>query len=229
MRLAIMQPYWFPYLGYYQLIHAVDDFVIYDDVNYIKGGWINRNYVLSQGGKLLMTLGLHGASPNKLINEITVGARREKLLKTIRQCYCKAPEYRNVFPLIEEIMMQQEDNLAKFLGYGLRRICDHLGLSSNWRISSDIKKDNTLRGQDKILAICETLGASHYINPMGGRELYSRDAFASRNIKLSFIHSRPGAYRQLGNPFIPNLSIIDVMMFNDRRQCRTLLEGYECV
>jgi hypothetical protein len=229
MKLAIMQPYLFPYLGYFQLIRAVDAFVVYDDVNYMKGGWINRNYVLAQGNRLLVTLALQGASPNQLINEVVVGGRQEKLLETIRHCYGKAPQFKQVFPLVEGIILQQEKNLARFLDQGLRRVCNYLGLCPAWHLSSNLNKDKALRGQEKVLAICEELGASHYINAPGGRELYDREAFARRGLTLSFIQPRSVEYRQFGNTFLPDLSILDLMMFNDRAQCRKLLAEYDLV
>lgn len=229
MKLAVMQPYLFPYLGYFQLIRAVDAFVVYDDVNYIKGGWINRNFILAQGSKLLFTLPLQGASPNQLINQVVVGGRQEKLLATIRHCYAKAPQFPAVFPLVEEIILQQEKNLARYLDYGLRRVCEHLGLHPRWHVSSNLSKDNELRGQEKVLAICEELGAKQYINVPGGKELYARDDFAHRGMLLSFIQPKAVTYRQFGKDFVPNLSIIDVMMFNDQAQCARLIEEYELV
>lgn len=229
MKLAIMQPYLFPYLGYFQLIRAVDAFVVYDDVNYIKGGWINRNFILAEGDRQLVTLPLQGASPNQLINQVTVGNRQNKLTETIRHRYGKAPQFSAVYALVESILKQHEKNLARFLDYQLRQICDYLGLHPKWYVSSSLKKDNELRGQDKVLAICEELGATHYINVPGGKSLYDREAFASRGIQLSFVQPKAVAYRQFGNEFTPNLSIIDVMMFNDKAQCAKLLEEYELV
>ena len=228
MKLALMQPYLFPYLGYFQLIRAVDAFVVYDDVNYIKGGWINRNYILANGDRQLITLPLQGASPNKLINQVEVGGQH-KILQSIRHAYGKAPQYSTVFPLIEDILMQSEKNLARFLDYQLWRICDYLGLHPKWHISSGLQKDNELRGQDKVLAICEKLGATHYINVPGGRSLYDQQSFAARGMQLSFIQPKAVSYRQFGKEFVPNLSIIDVMMFNDREQCAGLLEEYDLV
>lgn len=224
-----MQPYLFPYLGYFQLIRAVDTFLIYDDVNYIKGGWINRNYILAQGNKFLVTLPLEGASSNQLINQVVVRDFQGKILKTIRQCYSKAPQFTMVFPLVEEILLQQEKNLARFLDYGLRQICNYLDLHPRWQSSSTLDKDNELRGQEKVLAICEELGTTHYVNAPGGRNLYDCENFAKKGIQLSFIQPMPVYYRQFGNTFVPNLSIIDVMMFNNQEQCRKLVEGYELV
>ena len=229
MKLAIMQPYLFPYLGYFQLIRAADSFVVYDDVNYIKGGWINRNFILAQGHKQLITLPLQGASPNLLINEVMVGNRRDKLIETIRHSYGRAPQFAAVFPLVEDILKQQERNLARFLDYQLRQLCGYLDVHPKWHISSALKKNNELRGQEKVLAICEELGATHYINVPGGKSLYDREAFASRGMQLSFIQPKVASYRQFGNEFVPNLSIIDVMMFNEKEQCAKLLQEYEIV
>lgn len=229
MKLAIMQPYLFPYLGYFQLIHAVDAFVVYDDVNYIKGGWINRNYILAKDDKQLITLPLKGASPNLLINQVLVGGRQKKLLDTLRQNYAKAPHFAAVFPFVQDILMQTEKNLAVFLDCQLRQICDYLGLRPAWHVSSALRKDNELRGQDKVLAICEMLDATRYINLPGGKAIYDGEAFASRGKRLSFIQPKPVSYRQFGKAFVPNLSIIDVMMFNEREQCAALLKEYELV
>ena len=221
-RLAIMQPYFFPYLGYFQLIQAVDQFVIYDDVNYIKRGWINRNVVLSHTGKQLITLSIQGASQNKLINEVKIGNNQHKLVKTIRQNYCKAPQFPVVFPLLEEIIFRKEENLANYLDYQLRCICDYLEISPEWHVSSRLNKDNQLRGQDKVLAICKELGATHYINLPGGKLLYDVELFASCGIQLFFIKPKLTPYRQFGKEFIPHLSIIDIMMWNSVEDIREI-------
>jgi hypothetical protein len=225
MKLAIMQPYLFPYLGYFQLIAAADQFVVYDDVNYINRGWINRNNILVQGNGHLITLNIVGASQNKLINEISVGSNQQKLLKTISQAYSKAPQFETVFPLLEEILLQKEENLAKFLLYSLTRICDYLGLTPKWHISSELAKDNALKGAEKIIAICEMLHAQEYINPMGGKALYDEPDFAAKGMLLAFLQPKPITYRQFGSVFVPHLSIIDVMMFNSKDEIRKNLMG----
>lgn len=214
MKIAVMQPYLFPYLGYFQLISAVDAFVLFDDVCYINRGWINRNNILAQGKAQMFTMELEGASQNKLINEIGIGARNEKLIKTIRLSYIKAPYFHKVFPVIEDVLNQKEKNLARFLNYQLRQVCNYLGISPLWKISSELKKDNSLRAQDKILAVCRELGATSYINLPGGKKLYDLQSFEARGVELSFLQPRPTQYRQFYNEYIPNLSIIDVMMFN---------------
>ena len=230
MKLAIMQPYLFPYLGYFQLIRAVDTFVVYDDVNYINRGWINRNNILAGGKAQLFTMELDRASQNKWINEIEARGRNEKLLKSILLSYSKAPYFRQVFPVIEDILNQKEKNLARFLVYQLQQICTYIGFSPLWIISSELKKDTGLCAQEKILAICNELGATHYINVPGGKELYDKQSFDARGIELSFIQPRRTTYSQFGKEFVPHLSIIDVMMFNSPDELsNNLLYNFELV
>lgn len=229
MRIAVMQPYFFPYIGYFQLIHAVDAFVVYDDVNYIKGGWINRNRILRDGNTELLSLHTSGASQNKLINQVNVGNNHRKLLKTIEQRYGKAPRFKSVFPVIDRILNFDEKNLASFLFLQLREICRYLRLEPRWEISSELSKDTSLKGQDKIIDICEVLGSSHYINAIGGKALYEHQAFRDRGIRLSFLESKSTSYRQFSDEFTPSLSIIDVLMFNDLEACRKLLGEYSLV
>lgn len=229
MRLAIMQPYFFPYLGYFQLLGTVDVFVIYDDVSYRKGGWINRNNLLSEGSSKLFTLEVMGASRNKLINQIEVGQKTNKLLQFFYHSYRKAPEFMNVYPLIEKIMMYKEKNLALFLEYQLREVCLYLGLSPKWYTASSLKKNSLLRGQEKIISICENLGVTQYVNLPGGKSLYSPASFAEKGIQLSFVEPREIIYDQFGQNFVSNLSIIDVLMFNDKDTCARFLNAVDLV
>lgn len=221
-----MQPYLFPYLGYFQLIHAVETFIVYDDVNYIKGGWINRNFMLSQGRRSRFTLQVRGASTNVAINEVAVGDNRSKLLKSFRQNYSRAPHFRSVFPLVEKILLHEEDNLARYLDHGLRTICHHLGLSPQWIVSSDVDVDEQLRGQERVVALCRALEANCYVNLPGGRQLYDRKRFRDEGLDLAFLEPRSVSYPQFGDDFVPQLSIVDVMMFNSPEQCSRLLTEY---
>jgi hypothetical protein len=229
MRVAIMQPYFFPYLGYFQLVGAVDTFVVYDDVNFINRGWINRNNILSQGKSQRITLSLGHSSQNLHINQISVVDTKTKLLKTLVQCYAKAPQFGHVFPLLEQTLLHSDTNLAHFLHHSIATLCAHMGISSRIVLSSQLPKDSSLKGQDKLLAICDTLGASHYVNAIGGKDLYQTAAFEARGIQLSFIQQRPVHYPQFSAPFVPHLSIIDVLMFNTPEQCAQLLKEYDFV
>lgn len=229
MKLAIMQPYFFPYLGYWQLISAADTFVIYDDVNYIKQGWINRNTIIGNDSNHLISLQLIGASSFKLINEVTVGNNSQKILKTVEQTYKKAPYFESVFPLIQEILQNKEENLARFLTFSITKLCAYLEIETNIVVSSELIKNNDLKGQDKVLNICEVLHAKQYVNAIGGQELYQKEAFYQQNIELLFVKNKSTDYQQFQSPFMPNLSIIDVLMFNDKEQIKQYLTEFELV
>jgi len=229
MKLAIMQPYFLPYIGYFQLINAVDKFVIYDDVTFIKQGWINRNRIILNDKDFLFTLELKGASSFKEINKVEVGKNRLKLMKTFYQAYQKAPYFEEVRPILNSILNSLESNLSKYLFYTIELINDYLGIKTKLLISSEIDKNNTLRGQEKVIEICKNLDASIYINSIGGKELYSKTDFAASEIDLFFLQPYKIEYLQFRNKFIPWLSIIDVMMFNSKEEINTMLSNYELV
>lgn len=233
MKLAIMQPYFFPYLGYFQLINAVDKFVIYDDVSFIKGGWINRNYFLLNKRKTLITLPLIGCSSNKIIKDITVDHSkynlwRKKFFQSIELSYKRAPYFDNIFILIKSLFLDNVHGLtiSEFNFISLRKICQLLNIDTEIVQTSSIYKNKHLNGQNRILDICMKENASEYINAIGGKELYDQSSFKSNAIKLSFINTNPYQYQQFNNKFIPNLSIIDLLMFNSIGNIRILLEKY---
>jgi WbqC-like protein family. len=232
MKIGIMQPYFFPYLGYWQLINTVDKYIIYDDVNYIKGGWINRNRILIQDEAKFINLKIQNASPNRQINEIETledPVYNNKLIKTLEMNYHKAPFFSDVFPAIENIIKYNEKNLAKYLEYQITSICRYLSIHTEIMVSTAIKKNGLLKGQDKVIEICKIVGASEYINAIGGMDLYSNSAFIAQGIQLKFLKMNDIRYKQFKNEFIPNLSIIDVMMFNSIHQIKTYLAEYTLI
>ncbi len=229
MKLGIMQPYFMPYIGYWQLMHAVDQYVVYDDVNYINRGWINRNRILQNGRPDYFNVFMQGASQNKKINEIQVNAEpgwREKNLRTLRGAYRKAPYFKEAFPVMEEILACEEKNLAAFLLHSLQTVCRYLKIQTKLILSSSLEKDLSLTGEEKLLALCELLGATTYYTAVGGVELYHFSRFQERNIELHFLETNPIAYAQFDNAFVANLSIVDVMMFNSAEKIGALLNDY---
>lgn len=232
MKVGIMQPYFLPYIGYWQLMNAVDTYVIYDDVNFIKGGWINRNRILVNGEPKYFNIPMLGASPYKSINEIGVNNDTkliEKKLRVIEGAYRNAPFYQDVYPIIKRILSCEKDNLADYITESFYIICDYLEITTKLIKSSSLEKDCSLRAQDKVLAICESLGATEYYNAIGGQELYSFNDFKKRGIELKFLKTDSIEYNQFNKGFQSNLSIIDVMMFNSKTQIRQLLQKYTLV
>ena len=227
MKAAIMQPYLFPYIGYWQLIQAVDIFVIYDDVNYIMRGWVNRNNILEQGRRKLFTLETSGASQNKLINQVSVGQNAGSLLKTFHQNYQKAPYFDPVIKMLSELLLSDEKNLARLISATIRRICSYLMIDTQLIVSSEVFANSGLKGADRIVDICKRLGADEYINAIGGKALYGKEFFLDQGIRLFFIESAPVEYGQFGAPFVPGLSIVDVMMFNPPETIQKYLRSYQ--
>jgi hypothetical protein len=234
MKVAIMQPYFCPYIGYFQLINLVDKFVIYDNVQYISDGWINRNRILIQKKKPYMfTLSVKNDSHTLNINERfyvnNIEREKNKILKTIRQSYSKAPYYNEVADLLDDIFSIGELNVAKMNTKSLKLICNYLDFNTDFIINSNLKSDSNLDGQDRVLYINRQLDSNHYINSIGGKELYSKKTFKKNNIKLNFLKTDNIQYEQFGNGFVSNLSIIDVLMFNSKDEIKNMLNKYELV
>lgn len=232
MRVALMQPYLFPYLGYFQLIYAVDLFVLHDDVQWIKGGWINRNQVLLDGRPLRWTLPIAKKNSCDLINQCDVAEPadgRGRILRQIRNAYRRAPFFHEVMILVTDVINQAERNVAKYILNSLERLSDYLELSTRLIMSSTLKIDDSLKGQERVIAICSMLGATEYINPSGGVTLYDKKDFKKVGIDLYFLQSEKIEYPQFGNAFVPNLSIIDILMFNSVESVRNLLKLFTLI
>lgn len=229
MKIAIMQPYFMPYIGYWQLIKAVDKYIVYDDVNYIKRGWINRNRILINGEPAYFRLPIVGGSQNKLIYQIEVNPEEKfikKNLRTIELAYKRAPFFTSIYPLMGKIMYCNKKNISEYIIESMHVICQYLDISTELIASSAINKDSGLKAQDKIVSICKNVGATEYYNSVGGRELYSFTEFRKNGIRLKFLKTNDIKYQQFGNAFQSNLSIIDVMMFNSKEEIRKMLNNY---
>ena len=227
-----MQPYFLPYLSYYKLLNLADKFVIYDDVNFITRGWINRNNILIGGKAHLFTIPLLDASQNKLIHEVEVSPDpvwRKKFLKTVGQAYRKAPHYGVVFPLIEDIVNDQSENIAEYCLQALTKTARYMGIATEIVKTSRQYDNAELKSENRILSICQKEGADHYINPIRGQMLYDRNLFSNEGITLNFIQTTPRPYPQFKNEFVPWLSILDVLMFNSKAEIQDLLGEYELV
>lgn len=238
MTLGIMQPYLFPYIGYFQLVHAVDTFVIYDDVQYITRGWINRNRILQNGEPNLYTFSLQSDSSRKNINQryFTPHFKQEcnEFLKMIQFAYGNAPYFERTKAMVEDVfssmdLEETEENIADKIARSIKQISDFLGLTTHFETSSHLEKDASKSGQELILEINRALQSRCYINPKGGRSLYNRQRFEEEDIKLRFLKSQNIEYQQFSDDFVPSLSIIDVCMFNSRDEIRELLNAYSII
>jgi hypothetical protein len=226
-KIGIMQPYLFPYLGYFQLIAAVDVFVISDDLQYINKGWINKNRILVNGEDHAIHFPLKKADHLQRINERVLAEdytfRKGNLLKTISQAYCRAKYFKQAFTLIERIIDYHDNRLAIYIENSLREICIYLEIDTPILRSSELPFNPELRNQKRVIETVKLLDGDTYINPIGGTCLYSFDEFRRNGMTLLFHRMDDIRYPQYGKGFIPNLSIIDVMMFNDVDEIQELL------
>jgi len=232
MKVAIMQPYFLPYIGYFQLIAASDVFVVYDRIKYTKKGWINRNRFLQNGSDAIFSLPLKKGSDHLDVveRELATDFDRTRLLAQFKGAYQRAPYFHQTFPLLEEIVRCPHANLFDYILHSIDSVSRHLNLRADIRISSTIPIAGDLKGRDKVLAICNALGADRYINAVGGMELYDKNDFASHGIALEFIKARPWTYAQFAGDFVPWLSIIDVLMFSSVEAVRQqVANGYELI
>lgn len=222
--LAVMQPYLFPYIGYFQLIREVDTFIFYDDVDFIKNGWINRNRILINGQANYLTIPIKNASSNKLINEVehTLNDKiKGKLLKKIRFTYQNAPEFDNVFPIIESVILTETKFISEVAIQSVQQVADYLKLECQFYTSSDIENDKNATAADRLIDLCSFTNAGRYLNPIGGAGLYEKEYFAEKGIMLDFLEHKVVQYKQFKNEFVSSLSIIDVLMFNSKESIKS--------
>ena len=235
MKVAIMQPYLFPYIGYFQLIKAVDTFVIYDDVQYIKSGWINRNRILVNDSSHLFSFSLKKSSSYTQINQRYFSNKfiyeKNKFFKLINSNYRKSPHYIEVMTMIEKTLDVDIENhsIAQIIGESLKIVCAYLDINTRFIASSDIKKNVNLKGEERVIDINKQLHADVYINSIGGKELYSKETFLTNGLQLYLLQPNHITYQQKDGVFVPRLSIIDVMMFNTRRDIKNMLQEYELI
>lgn len=231
MKLAIMQPYFMPYIGYFQLINTVDKFIFYDDVTFIKQGWINRNQILINNQAKMFSIPLSNASSHMLIKDVLISESayqkwKKSFLNSILFSYKKAKNYSKINTLIEKILEKRPETISELAIKSVIEVAQYLDLKTEFEICSDVYSNTYLSGQNRVLDICRNEKAATYINPVGGMELYSKSVFQEKNIELFFIKANKSVYRQFSEAFVPFLSIIDVLMFNDIEDIRKQLDNF---
>lgn len=233
-KLAIMQPYFLPYIGYCQLMAAVDAFVVYDDVQYRKGGWINRNRILVNGCPRYITLAVKHHSCKSMISSCSFvepfRQGKDRVRSQIVNAYRNAPYFSTAMEVLDAILACENANVVSFLVHQLNVFKKLFDLDVRIILSSELAiADAKLFGSERLLAICKALNATHYINPVGGLHLYEKSMFLKRDVRLSFLNPKTIVYKQFDKECAPNLSIIDLLMFNDVTRIRDLLKEYELI
>ena len=232
MKIGIMQPYFFPYIGYFQLINMVDKYVVFDTAYFANNKWGFRNRILINGAPGFFRVSTLKASQNKRFNEIIVSGDIEAKKKNIHALECaykKAPHFPEVMPVLEQFLLADYDNLSAYNVASNRLICDFLGIKTEILLFSELGCDKDLKRQYRIFDVCRVLGGNEYINAIGGTELYDFEEFRENGIELAFLKPDDIMYPQFGGEFVPNLSIIDVMMFNSVPEIQDMLNRYTLI
>lgn len=234
MRIAVMQPYLFPFIGYFQMINSVDKFIFYDDVNFIKQGWINRNAILLNNKAHVFTTPIDSANSFVEIKETRINKKlyegwKSKFLQTVFQNYKKAPYFEQTYPLIVKVLDSETDTISDLAISSVLEVSKYLNIKTKFEISSKKYNNKNLNRQNRLIDICNQENAGYYINAIGGQALYEKKDFAIHNIQLNFILSKPIDYKQFSGEFVPWLSIIDVLMFNSPEEVNEMLNQYELI
>lgn len=232
MKIGVMQPYFFPYIGYFQLLNMVDKYVVYDTAKFANNKWGFRNRILINGAPGYFRINILKASQNKQFNEIRVSNAPEAKKKNIHMLECsykKAPHYSEVMPILEKFLTADYDNLSECNVASNKLICDYLGIKTEILLYSELNCDSELKRQYRIYDVCRNLGYDEYVNSIGGTELYDFDEFRENGIELAFLKPDDIRYPQFGGEFVPNLSIIDVMMFNSVPEIQDILNRYTLI
>ncbi|RAU47310.1 MULTISPECIES: WbqC family protein [unclassified Pseudomonas] len=229
--IAVMQPYLFPYLGYFQLIAAADVFVLGDDLQYVRSGWVNRNRILHDHEARLISFPLKKDRFQLPINQRQLCDRfseeADRLIALIAQSYQQAPYFAQVMPLIERLVRFPQQNIALYAEHAIRELCAYLHIVTPIMRSSDLILGSPVDKQERIIRIAHTFEATTFITPEGGSVVYDRDHFARNRLLVRFFRMSPVEYRQFRQPFVANLSIIDVLMFNCVEQVQHLLTQFQ--
>ncbi|MCR5795974.1 MAG: WbqC family protein [Solobacterium sp.] len=230
MKVAINQPYFIPYIAYWQLIDSVDTFAIADNYNYIKQGWINRNRILEGNTVRYFNIKVDHASQNRLILDHRIKPiDKETALRQLKGFYHTAPYCREGLELMDRMLSFEGDNLADFLYQSICLVCDYLQIRTRIIRTSDFEQDPGLRFTDRIYDYCRQMGADTYHNLIGGTKLYSFEEFEAQGLKLAFIETIPVPYHQSSDSFEFGLSILDIIMQNSVEDIRQMLKSYRLI
>jgi hypothetical protein len=211
-------------------MNAVDEFVVYDNIEFTKKGWINRNRILINGKDYFISLPLKKDSDYLDVRDRYLAdswkSERMKMLNRIKESYRKAPQFDSVYPVIEKCILFEDANLFNFILNSLIQVKEYLEIKTSFTVSSTISIDHALKADKKVLAICKERNSETYVNPIGGIQLYKKDEFKNQGIDLHCLKTNNFEYKQFNDEFVACLSIIDVMMFNTKEKIKEYLNSY---
>ena len=244
MKFGIMQAYLLPYIGYFQLIDYVDEFMIYEHVSFRKKSWITRNRILDKGSNTPININVPiiKQSSAKTIGETFINDTtnwRSKILNLIFYNYKKTPFFESIYPIIESIILTKSPTIHYYNSHAIKKISEVLDINTpiktnnNSSIEDNLSylslQNNVEKKTQRIFEICMKEQADTYVNPIGGMELYDKMQFQENGIQLKFTQTLPFTYPQFNDEFNPHLSIVDVLMHNGIEGTKVLLQNYKII
>lgn len=232
MKLAIMQPYFLPYAGYFSLVKNADKWIFNDEVQMIHKGWVERNRILKQyGGWHYIRMPLVKHKYTTLIKDIRIRTHEDwqrKILAQLGHYRNKAPYYYQVISFLNEVFKEKFDSLTHQNAYILQKTCAYIGFEMKYEILSEMNIDCSKINapDDWSLNICKVLGYDHYLNPILGKSFYDRKKYKENGVQLDFIRLNEPPYEQFNDEFVGGLSIIDIMMFNSPEKINKMLDDF---
>lgn len=234
MKLGIMQPYFFPYIGYISLMKCVDRWIFMDEVQMIRHGWIERNRILrQQGGWHYFRVPLEKHKSHTLIKDIRVRNSepwKDQILAQLVHYKSKAPFYHEVIKLLNDSFQQRFDSITYQNAHLLKKLSEFIGFEFNYQILSEMNlvMETPVEADDWALNICKALDINHYVNPIRGKTFYNTEKFRQAGMKINFLHKQLFPYDQKDSTgeFVDDLSIIDVLMFNSPKEVLKRLDNY---
>ena len=236
MKLGIMQPYFFPYIGYFSLIKHTDFWVVFDTPQFMRHGWVERNRILKPDGiewqyvkAPLEKFGQKTAIKDLLIKNTTNW--EQKILAQLQHYKKKSPYYQNTLRILEEVFCTRYTSITDLNNKVLEIICKYLSIDFKYVVFSSMDLDTSMVSEpdEWALEISKSLKAEEYINPIGGLEFFDRSKYEKENIKIHFQRQNIKEYKQLKGEFVPGLSILDVLMFNSPEEINIMLDDFELV
>lgn len=238
IKVGIMQPYFMPYIGYISLLKHCEIFILFDTVQFIRHGWIERNRMLKQNNNwLYIKVPLIKVNSQKtLIKECLIDNQQDwklKILHQIKHYKNIAPNYNQVEKILMEIFEKDYDNIVSLNKASLEAISTYLGFKKKLQILSEMEL-NIIKPKapdEWALNICKELNLPkiHYVNLIGGLNFFNRDKYTKENIEISFHKMNMHCYNQQRDYFESGLSILDLLMFNSVEEINKMLDDYELV
>lgn len=243
MKIGIMQSYFFPYIGYFQLINACDKFVLYEHVSFRKKSWITRNRILDKGKgtPVYIQVPVQKQSSFKTIKEIGIVQNsdwKNKIVNLTNFNYKKAPFYNEVFEWLTKVIYLEEESLHDYNAKIIIALCKKIGIQTEivfnnatehieYKLMQKKNIDNENVKSERVIELMQHFNASQFLNPIGGEALYDKSFFKSRGVGLSFLQPETLSYKQFEHQFIPHLSILDVLFHNGFKKTQHLIHKYK--